>query len=133
MMREEINGRNERARFVVFAGLPGWPAEDVYVAASTFGNFPGPLTPAQARKLAAALRRAADEAQGVKPMPSNGRKEALGAVSFAYSGAEAEEYADDIVSAVHADVAAFIRANIDMQGLDFPDAESVAVWLEEGK
>lgn len=34
----------------------------------------------------------------------------------------------------HADsdseTAAFIRANVDMQGLDFPDAESVADWLE---
>jgi methionine synthase II (cobalamin-independent) len=56
---------------------------------------------------------------------------ALSAVGFAYCGKEAEEFADDIVAAIRQDVATFIRANIDMQGLDFPDAESVAVWLEE--
>lgn len=44
-----------------------------------------------------------------------------------------DRYRDAVTARVRADVAAFIRANIDIQGLDFPDAESVAVWLEESK
>lgn len=89
------------------------------------------LPAADARQMAGALLRAADEADGVKPRkPSAGRDMALSAVWFAYSGQEAEEFADDIVTAIRQDVATFIRANIDMQGLDFPDAESVAAWLE---
>lgn len=114
---------------MVHTGLYTWPADKVYLVAEPADVE---YTPAQARELAGALLRAADEADGREPCkPSAGRDMALSAVWFAYSGQEAEEFADDIVAAIRQDVATFIRANIDMQGLDFPDAESVAVWLEE--
>ncbi|WP_327712440.1 hypothetical protein OG912_32470 [Streptomyces sp. NBC_00464] len=72
----------------------------------------GPLefTATSARELAHALLRAADEAEGVNHF------DALEAL---------------IVKITRERTASFIRANIDMQGRDFPDAESVAVWLEE--
>lgn len=70
----------------------------------------GEFTPAQARATAHALLRAADEAEGVNHF------DALETL---------------IAKITRERTAAFIRANIDMQGRDFPDAESVAVWLEE--
>lgn len=94
-----------------------------------------------ARALAAALLRAADEAEGVRPGGALERTSAI--LEHQY---DPDEYADDpsllpqvhaealkIVRDVRNEVAAFIRSNIDMQGRDFPDAESVAVWLEEGR
>lgn len=40
-------------------------------------------------------------------------------------------YRDAVRARERSNVAAFIRVNIDMQGLDFADAEDVAKWLEE--
>ncbi|MFB7479503.1 hypothetical protein ACFUEM_08870 [Streptomyces anulatus] len=65
-MREEVDSRTGTSRFVVFAGLAGWSADEVYVIGNVSGGEPVPLTPAQARGMADALRRAADEAEGVR-------------------------------------------------------------------
>jgi hypothetical protein len=67
--------------------------------------------PDQARALAAALLRAADEAEG-KPADTLG------------------SYRDAVTNSERARIATFIRANVNMQGLDFADAEAVADWLE---
>lgn len=64
-MREEVDSRTGTSRFVVFAGLEGWSATEVYVTGNVSGGEPVPLTPGQARGMADALRRAADEAEGV--------------------------------------------------------------------
>ncbi|MGW1547456.1 hypothetical protein [Streptomyces sp. NPDC002346] len=103
---------------------------------------PTEYTPAQARALAAALARAADDAEGGEP-PNGALERTVAILEYQY---DPDEYADDpslygqvrteaemIVRDVRREAAAFIRANIDMQGLDFPDAESVATWLGEGK
>lgn len=74
----------------------------------------GFYTPAQARELAAALLQAADS---------------TGSLDFG----EVDRYRDAVAERVRADIAAFIRSNIDMRGRDFPDAESVAVWLEANR
>lgn len=102
---------------------------------------PEEYTAQEARELAAALVQAADEAEGVRPGGALERTSAI--LEHQY---DPDEYADDpsllpevhaealkIVRDVRNEAAAFIRSNIDMQGLDFPDAESVAVWLEEGR
>jgi hypothetical protein len=99
------------------------------------------FAPAQARELAGALLRAADEADEVAPVGALDRL-----VVMLEAAHDADEFADDpslvneirgdaesVVRLVRDEVATFIRANIDMQGLDFPDAESVAVWLEENR
>ncbi|WNI28598.1 hypothetical protein [Streptomyces sp. ITFR-6] len=51
---------------MVFADEPWWSKDQVYVVALTSPTTPEELTPAQARELAAALLRAADEAEAGK-------------------------------------------------------------------
>jgi hypothetical protein len=80
--------------------------------------------PDQARALAGVLLRAADEAEGLPDLSAALR-----------SGAElgshvAAQYTEIIKANERRRISAFIRANIDMKGLDFPDAEAVADWLE---
>ncbi|MFB7479506.1 hypothetical protein ACFUEM_08855 [Streptomyces anulatus] len=103
----------------------------------------GEYTPAQARELAAALLRAADEAEDVEPLDEGNARATLenvlvsghivadstGSLDFG----DVDRYRDAVAERVRSDTAAFIRSNIDLQGLDFPDAESVAVWLKEGR
>ncbi|GAA0641688.1 hypothetical protein GCM10009548_02440 [Streptomyces malaysiensis subsp. malaysiensis] len=92
-----------------------------------------------ARGLAAALLRAADEAEGREPVGA--LKHVMAVLDMQY---DADEIAEDpsiltqiradserIVRMVRDEVATFIRANIGMKGLDFADAEDVAKWLEE--
>ncbi|MFJ9213059.1 hypothetical protein [Streptomyces sp. NPDC102264] len=73
-MREEIDSQNGPAKFVVFAGMERWPAEDVYVISNTAAGGPVPMSPAQARAYAAALIRAADEAEGKPSVRRNAER-----------------------------------------------------------
>ncbi|GAA3018881.1 hypothetical protein [Streptomyces fulvorobeus] len=101
------------------------------------------FTPAQARALAAVLLQAADEAEGVEPLDEGNARSALenilvsghiiSGASEPFSFGDLDRYRDAVAERARADVAAFIRTNIDFQGRDFPDAESVAVWLEDGQ
>jgi hypothetical protein len=60
---DSIRGDNA---FVVFAGQKLWNPEDVYVGANINAGQPEPLTPAQAREMAASLLRAADIAEAAR-------------------------------------------------------------------
>ncbi|MFD4234243.1 hypothetical protein [Streptomyces sp. NPDC058542] len=108
-----------------------------------FECAPEEYTAREARELAAALLRAADEAEDVEPLDEGNARSTLenilvsghivadstGSLDFG----DVDRYRDAVAERVRSDTAAFIRSNIDLQGLDFPDAESVAVWLEEGR
>jgi hypothetical protein len=111
-MREELSDEWSRCVVVSTGGFLDSGIVGVWVGDDTDENgAPSLRMPANdTRKLAHTLLRAADEAEGVNHF------DALEAL---------------IVKITRERTAAFIRANIDMQGLDFPDAESVAVWLEE--
>ncbi|MFF4478743.1 hypothetical protein ACFY1A_17245 [Streptomyces sp. NPDC001520] len=87
--------------------------------------------PAQARELAAALLRAADEAED--RAPSTPERDLLAFLGRAgWDGTDmVAALRVQVVKETMGDVATFIRDNINMKGLDFADAEDVAKWLEE--
>ncbi|MET9480998.1 hypothetical protein [Streptomyces sp. NPDC006638] len=66
-MEAKIDGVLGSDRVVVFQGLLWWPANHVFLMSGDAPpeSGPEPLTPAQAREVASALLRAADEAEGV--------------------------------------------------------------------
>jgi hypothetical protein len=106
-----------------WSGRLAWTPGNVYVDDPSEYE-PSEFSPDGARDLAAALVYAADEAEGRGDRPHAvqiGVPLTVGALMDFHKTTKASE---------RLRIAAFIRANVNTQGLDFPDAEAVADWLE---
>lgn len=106
-----------------WTGLQRWTSGNVYID-NGGEHAPDEYSPAEARELAAALLRAADEAEGYADRP-----DAVQVGSILTAGALVA-FSKSAHTSEWLRIAAFIRANVNMQGRDFPDAEAVADFLE---
>lgn len=125
-MREVVNDNWNRAVHVDTEGPLGASVVSVWVEGD--GDTAGAPTLAysadKARELAAALLRAADEAEGYADRPN-----AVQVGSILTAGALVA-FSKSAHTSERLRIASFIRANVNMRGRDFADAEAVADWLE---